>query len=479
MLNIAIIHYHLKPGGVTRVIENAVESLRPHDANIVVLSGDDYHGDCSFKTAKIPLLAYSKPGVDTDAKELTNALKAEAAKALGAEPDLWHIHNHSLGKNGAMTEVIAMLAQEEAALLLQIHDFAEDGRPENYKLLTQQQSTTTHPYPIASQIHYAVLNNRDFKHLSQAGIPAENLHLLANTVAVPTIPEKLKPAPELEAERLIIYPTRAIRRKNIGELALWAACAEDGELYASTLSPANPSALPIHQRWVEFSKELQLPVKFAIGETLDIPFFNLLAMADQVISTSVAEGFGLAFLEPWLYNKPLIGRNISDITSDFTQQGIQLDHLYHRLDVPLELIGATLLKRELQTAMQGFYDTYDTVMPKSAVEEAFGSMVKDNSVDFGRLDEHLQEQVIRKIVDSPELKKMLRPSQPQSPSSQTIEANAKSIKENFNLKAYGIKLFQLYQLARSSSHEKTLQQLPDENVLKQFLSPARFNLLRT
>ena len=36
------------------------------------------------------------------------------ADALGQLPDLWHVHNHSLGKNPGLTQAIAQLAKEES-----------------------------------------------------------------------------------------------------------------------------------------------------------------------------------------------------------------------------------------------------------------------------------------------------------------------------------------------------------------------------
>ena len=43
----------------------------------------------------------------------------------------------------------------------------------------------------------------------------------------------------------------------------------------------------------------------------------MVAHAKAIVSTSVAEGFGLGFLEPWIFGKGLCGRDIPEITSDF------------------------------------------------------------------------------------------------------------------------------------------------------------------
>ena len=46
-MKVAIVHYHLEPGGVTRVIENTLDSFTQHSNSIqsVVLSGRPYSGN--------------------------------------------------------------------------------------------------------------------------------------------------------------------------------------------------------------------------------------------------------------------------------------------------------------------------------------------------------------------------------------------------------------------------------------------------
>ena len=59
----------------------------------------------------------------------------------------------------------------------------------------------------------------------------------------------------------------------------------------------------------------------------------MVAHAEAIVSTSIAEGFGLGFLEPWTFGKGLCGRNIPEITKDFENLGINLQNLYSRLSL--------------------------------------------------------------------------------------------------------------------------------------------------
>ena len=63
-----------------------------------------------------------------------------------------------------------------------------------------------------------------------------------------------------------------------------------------------------------------------------------------LVTTSIAEGFGLAFLEPWISGSSVVGRNLPDITEDFS---VELDHLYDRFDVPVDRVDL----RELRAVM--------------------------------------------------------------------------------------------------------------------------------
>ena len=57
-------------------------------------------------------------------------------------------------------------------------------------------------------------------------------------------------------------------------------------------------------------------------------------MADLTVTTSVDEGWGYAFVEPWLSRAPLIGRNLPRVTPDFQENGMQLNHLYNDQTLP-------------------------------------------------------------------------------------------------------------------------------------------------
>ena len=138
-MKVAIVHYHLEPGGVTRVIENTLAAWAEMGKAIetVVLSGRPYSGKSIPDTRVIQGLDYATSEKAIPPELLMDRMKEAARNSLGGMPDLWHVHNHSLGKNPSLTKACALLAQKGEFMLLHPHDFAEDGRPHNFKTLQE------------------------------------------------------------------------------------------------------------------------------------------------------------------------------------------------------------------------------------------------------------------------------------------------------------------------------------------------------
>ena len=131
-LKVAIVHYHLRRGGVTRVIESARSALKDRGVELLILSGEEPRPEAGSDSVRvIPALNYRKTGNSVIAESLSDALKAEAEKFFGSQPDIWHFHNPTLAKNVLFPTMIRELANDGARIVLQLHDCAEDGRPGN------------------------------------------------------------------------------------------------------------------------------------------------------------------------------------------------------------------------------------------------------------------------------------------------------------------------------------------------------------
>ena len=203
-MQIAIAHYHLNRGGVTQVIVNHLRSLsatmddggplrvallyggRRRDWPAEEIAGLD---GVEATLCEVPLLEYDSDAADHPAELLRQLTAAMASVGMTPTNSVLHIHNHALGKNRALPGAVDRLARAGQSLLLQIHDFAEDSRPDNYRALAsslapeQPDRLASILYPQSPAIHYALLNRRDLSIMRRAGVPEQRLHALPNPVA--------------------------------------------------------------------------------------------------------------------------------------------------------------------------------------------------------------------------------------------------------------------------------------------------------
>ncbi|HEB49385.1 MAG TPA: hypothetical protein ENI89_02140 [Desulfobulbus sp.] len=482
-MRVAIVHYHLQPGGVTRIIGHTISALAGRDTRIVVLTGQEPAGDWPSEWRVIPGLRYEGARTPVGPEELARRMERAAREALGGPPDLWHVHNHSLGKNLALPGALVELAGRGGRLLLHIHDFAEDGRPANYHLMLEKmargskQEMSRLLYPVGGHVHYAVLNGRDYAFLGDAGAGGDCLHLLPNPVQLGDQGRGLPPGPD--DRTLWLYPTRAIRRKNIGEFLLWSAVAGEGHCFATTLGPENPRERPRYEMWKRIAAELDLPVQFEIATGCGCSFEELLGRARSLVTTSVAEGFGLAFLEPWLVGRPVCGRDLPEITADFDREGIMLPWLYERLDVPVSWLGLGRIADRAAAGQQQILDAYGRSESADCLERILAAWIRDDHVDFGRLDEEMQEIILRRLVRDPDQARRLHPSALPDPAEcdRAIESNRRLLREKYSLQGYGERLHTLYRQVAGSGVTR-LSFLDGEVLLDHFLAPERLKLLR-
>lgn len=395
-MKLAIVHYHLGPGGVSNVIATTSRWLTESGIRHVILA--DSPPECSAEGLPLRIVAGLGYRPSSGAGELLDHLRAAAREALGGPPDVWHFHNHSLGKNPLVPEVVARLAEENERLVLQIHDLAEDGRPGNY----QEIADCGKLYPVSPRIHYAFLNSRDAGFFITAGLPSENASILTNPILPRRIPHPHLPAPQ---SPILLAPVRGIRRKNLGELVLLSALAPAGARFAVSRAPLDPDALAIHDTWRKFSKRQGLPIEFDVvdrftpapGASPD--YESWLTHASHIVTTSVAEGFGLPFLEAAGLEKPLLGRNLAHLTADHAHHGIRAGDLYDKILVPAEWVDLAILRDHLHTTLERNHRAYRRPLLRENSDTTFAALLHDGWLDFGNLPEALQQGVIERLAD--------------------------------------------------------------------------------
>jgi hypothetical protein len=489
-MKVAIIHYHLEPSGVSSVIERASRELTRRGIAHVIIVGKCPHGMANtLPVCVVDGLAYSNAPLDTqEAENILDALRAAATDALGAPPDIWHFHNHSLGKNCAVPLIVSSLASQLERLLLHIHDLAEDGRPENSANIADCPNL----YPLAPQIHYAFINSRDRNHFIKAKLPAANAHLLPNPVfdadSIPnTSSETANTAP------LLLCPARGIRRKNIGELILLTQLAPKGTRAAITLAPENPQSLAIHERWKSFCGVNQIPVEFAVVDRIapttnsDASFESWVSHATHFITCSISEGFGLVFLESLAHRKPLIGRKLPHISHDLAKHGIDHGKLYEKILIPADWIPHESLKRHLESSITNLWQAWNRKPNADEIESSIASLEHDGFLDFGNLPEVLQETIIEKLLDPdhhaiPQLliNGRTRPLKAwiEDSLTQNHQTQAPQVPEAFTIAAHGKQTTAIHAMMMTQNPSPPLAIDPND-ILETFLVAEEFNFLKS
>ena len=484
-MSVALVHYHLRAGGVTRVLERQSKILDDAGISHVVLTGTppENGSQIPFRTIQGLDYAVAQPRGER-ASDLLKRMRAAATEALGHPPRCWHLHNPTLGKNPHLPQLIAELAESQVSLVMHIHDLAEEGRPDNYRTLRHNRRT----YPIAPQIHYLTINSKDLTLLRAAGIPSGQSSLLPNAVPAASPPA---PYPPMDASHpLVLYPVRGIRRKNLGEFCLISGLAPEPTRFALALPPGTPQPDSSYSQWNTLARELRLPVQMGVvGSENPEPgarssFPDWVQASTHFMTTSIAEGFGLSFLEAVTLHRPLLGRDLPEITSDFRKHGLDLGSLYDALFLPRTWIDGKRLRTLIEAHLQNLYVSCGESLPCDLADETMDAHFSDRFLDFGKLPEVLQMEVIPRAIAAPgEI--LCREKGRIAPVSEWLPAAMNKPQQDmvedlspWSLETYRHSHMELYDSLARCRPAKPCWLEPRE-VLLQYLRPERFHFLRS
>src|SRR6056297_1972104 len=366
MYRITIFHYHLLTGGITQVITSSVKALlqqQPDQFEITLVCGRDSQRtnivekiEKALKSQGIEARVHSRPVPEIDyLVEQAPPPKVEDIKQKLNEHfsgSIWWVHNYHIGKNPFFTEALLQIAREQPQqqMVLHIHDFPESGRFSNLKALYE--SLNSPLYPAGENVRYVLINSRDRDILAEAGIPEAQLFLLNN----PIEPKQEKRIDYWQVQqkisswaaehsmrwepdgKLLLYPVRTIRRKNVLEAGVLCNMLESPVNLLVTL-PGVSQQEQDYSNLVENAFDNRLiSGSWGIGRFLDeigISFTELTRSVDTLVSTAIQEGFGYLFINSVLWEVPLIAREL-DILGGI-RDNFQPDSslFYKALQVPL------------------------------------------------------------------------------------------------------------------------------------------------
>jgi glycosyltransferase involved in cell wall biosynthesis len=172
---------------------------------------------------------------------------------------------------------------------------------------------------------WATLTAHDAGKLAARGLPAKKIHVLPNPVDDEFFSRPCRRGLDLPRP-FLLSPMKVMERKNNAEAVDLIAHLPGYHLVIS-LDADNAYATQLKRR----IRRERLPVIIGAGVDDPLPLFDA---AHAILTTSVQEGFGYAFLEGWLRGKLVVGRDIPEVTADFRAAGMKLDHLYRQPDIP-------------------------------------------------------------------------------------------------------------------------------------------------
>jgi len=393
--SLVIVHYHLLPGGVCSSLKNSLVALGQSGwlshRSVKVLTGRR-SGINEFRIfldqqglkAQIevdPRLDYSErvwPGRDAFWQEASRLANWFLLQVRG--DSLFWAHNPTLGKNALVTAALMKAAQQAVVsgvahqFLYHLHDFAECGRFWNLKHLRKcwGDGGLEDFYPAVPLV-------RTEKRKSKESI-GKDLQIYAREKGY-----------QFEYGRpWWTLPIRLIRRKNVVEALLLAAMAEDSPQLLITLDANSEPERPYAEAVKELFRKEKHAAVVGFGHELvgsAFSFDDLLLASDVVVSTSLLEGFGFTFLEGANRGRPLVGRNLNDVTSDFVDVGFPATSLYDEFLVPMD--GQT--RKEMISKGQRFAQEQGRLLGlnHSTVDrfsEEVEAIFLNTAVDFGFLE---------------------------------------------------------------------------------------------
>jgi hypothetical protein len=363
-MKLVIVHYHLRPGGVRRVIELATAQLARQLGrtlqSVVVAAGEkpDPKWETLFQKelTGTPLGFFIEPAFNYLSEQ--NRTIAQVRKSLqiawkillkgAAERDtvVW-AHNLGIGRNLLLThEVTRACAVREIPLLLHHHDWWFDNRwrrwPEmsraGFSSLNQVARTI---FPSTCSTHHLAINQFDAFQLKRGF--SRNAHWLPNLIER-TIPPSVKQVRETRMwlQELLndrkspvwILPCRALRRKNMAEALLLTRWLRPEAWLVTTGGASSADEQPYFNELATASRQNGWRLRLGIlqGDESKKPGVpELLAASEAVLLTSIQEGFGLPYLEAGAARRPLIARSIPNIAPDLRQLGFRFPQYYEEI----------------------------------------------------------------------------------------------------------------------------------------------------
>jgi glycosyltransferase involved in cell wall biosynthesis len=442
-MKLIIVHSHLRPGGVRRVIEQAAPHLVRHlpaVTGVVVAAGEDADAKWTqeFRNAlgrtQVQFLIEPVFGYFSEQRRLRwdlerrlhDAVERLLTGADGKNTLVW-LHNPGLARNLLLVrEVTRACGRRGVPLVMHHHDWWFDNRWQRWPEMRRAGFRTLDAaaravFPPVQKVHHITINSADATRLKR------HLSTRAGWLPNPAHSGAAPPATRVAVARewlrgelggfdgpVWIAPCRLLRRKNIAEALLLARWLRPEAWLVTTGGPSSEDEQCYFDRLDAAVRDHGWRLRLAIfrGDERDKPSVpDLLAASEAVMLTSIQEGFGLPYIEAAVAGRPLIARSIPDVAPDLRKFGFRFPQGYDDIRIDPRLFDLAAEKRR----QRELYHAWRRRLPAAArwfagLPALLESGSRVGSVAFSRLTLTAQLEVLaRPAVRSWELCAPLNP----------------------------------------------------------------------
>lgn len=368
-MQLVVVHYHYRPGGVRRVVELGLTALvepEPGRWHRVVLAGgeapeeawlEDLRARCSgvpVQTRVDPALGYATeqpmdPG--TRRRRLRHFWRELFANSPPEATLVW-AHNLGLGRNVALSEELTRACgQRGIQLVSHHHDWWFEHRWHRWVEFRTAGATSLARladtvFSTGPEVRHAVINRRDAAllrpHLGARVGWLPNPVPGRITVAAARVQEArrwLSHQCGLRGRPVWLVPCRLLRRKNLAEALLLTRWLRPEAWLVTTGAVSSAEEEPYACALEKAAHRHGWPLRLAVlararGRAPDV--YAVMRASEAIVLTSVQEGFGLPYLEAATVQRPLVARAVPTVVPDLKRMGFQFPQLYREVWVPTD-----------------------------------------------------------------------------------------------------------------------------------------------
>ena len=369
-LKLVIVHYHLRAGGVRRVIELATPHLcRAARVNsIIVACGEAL--DPSWNDAFVHWAApaevefFIEPAFRyvSEQRRSPAQLRSSIASAVHrllngstARDCIVWAHNLGIARNLLLSHALATACEHQGIpLVAHHHDWWFDNRwlrwPEMQRCGVHDLAAAAKTiFPATKTIHHVAINRADsdvlHRHFQQRAHWVPNLAERATPPTARRIREARRWLKDHVGEKndpVWILPCRLLRRKNIAEALLLARWLRPKACLITTGGVSSKEEQCYAAKLAAAARRHDWPLRLGIlahDQRHKPSVAELMAASECVMLTSMQEGFGLPYLEATAANRPLIARALPNIAPDLAKFGFRFPQSYKEIFVHTDLFN--------------------------------------------------------------------------------------------------------------------------------------------